>query len=209
MEATGNCAMSCRGNDWQDGWGMWKNSAWPDHSYEGGYAYNQNAYPSWQLSNEGHYLQTHDTDYSQTATGVLSASMLLSSSRASEKKSVKPLPFDFLRALQGDGDDSDDDDAKPGISDRQPSDQESTAASGGGTTEHLNSSDDEGDRFSVRKEANQSKVGKSSTQAEKDEAECIVRKAFSDAKERDTLRAKVSTASSTDLQAMLNARLKK
>mmetsp|Transcript_155382 Transcript_155382/g.286380 ORF Transcript_155382/g.286380 Transcript_155382/m.286380 type:complete len:230 (-) Transcript_155382:24-713(-) len=47
------------------------------------------------------------------------------------------------------------------------------------------------------------------TAEEREEAERVVRTAFKEAKERDRLREKVKTASGTDLQAILNARLNK
>lgn len=47
------------------------------------------------------------------------------------------------------------------------------------------------------------------TEAEREEAENVVRTAFKEAKERDRLREKVKKCSGTDLQALLNARLSK
>lgn len=47
------------------------------------------------------------------------------------------------------------------------------------------------------------------TAEEREEAERVVRTAFKEAKERDRLREKVKDASGADLQAILNARLKK
>lgn len=47
------------------------------------------------------------------------------------------------------------------------------------------------------------------TEAEKEEAENVVRTAFKEAKERDRLREKVKKCSGSDLQALLNARLAK
>jgi len=47
------------------------------------------------------------------------------------------------------------------------------------------------------------------TEAEREEAEKVVRTAFKEAKERDRLREKVKKCSGSDLQALLNARLTK
>jgi len=53
------------------------------------------------------------------------------------------------------------------------------------------------------------RLGMQATEAECEEAERVVSKAFQDVKVRDRMRLKVSTASPNDLQAMLNARLNK
>jgi len=112
-----------------------------------------------------------------------------------DDKPSRPMAnFDALRALQGD-DGSDDSDNEHGVGDYHSSDPES----GEEKTARASSSDDEPQR----------EVGKEATQEERDEAEQVIRKAFRDVKERDAMRSKVSTASPTDLQAMLNARLGK
>merc|ERR1712146_203641 len=112
------------------------------------------------------------------------------------KPPAKPCSFDALRALMGGECSDDDSDREGGASDHHPSDQDSTSASGAPV---VASSDDD----------RESKVGKEVTQEERAEAERVVSQAFQDVKERDRMRTKVSTASAADLQAMMNARLKK
>jgi hypothetical protein len=209
METSGSGAAQWNrpGNDCQNSWGGWNSATWIDQPCKSSYFDQNDAAPwsastTWQPTNSGGYARSDGT----SGWGVLSASQRCEHSALSTRPSadqrsdhnpVKPLPFDFLRALQGD-DHSDDDEKQQG-GDQQPSDQESTSASGSGLTERTGSSDDEVEQH-ARKEV---------TQKEREEAERVVRNAFHDVKERDAMRLKVSTASPTDLQAMLNARLKK
>lgn len=122
--------------------------------------------------------------------------------RNSQPAQNKVMPsFDALRAFQGDDGSDSDSDTGYGCGKRIPSDHESTSASGGELTGRAYSSD-EGESSS------HSKDSKVLTCEEVQEAEEVLRLAFNNVRERDTMRAKVSTASSAEIQAMLNARLK-
>lgn len=124
--------------------------------------------------------------------------------RATQSQAIKPArpppSFAALRKLQGD----------------DGSDDSETETSAGST--FLARTDSSEDDVNVKQAARKTDssllskadmVGMEATQAERDEAESVVRTAFQDMKVRDRMRSKVSTASPNDLQAMLNARLKR
>lgn len=119
----------------------------------------------------------------------------------SEPPKAKPCSFDALRALQGP--DSDDEGSTQAGSSRHPHSERSGPGSPAKTIS--DSSDDEKSKAATQAEL----VGKSATLAERTEAEEVVKNAFRDVKERDMMRSKVSSSSPADLQAMLNARLKR
>jgi hypothetical protein len=174
--------------DWQqEGWNGWKSNVWYEQPNEGSYAHNHEEYSSWPPSNGG---------TSQQSSGGYGANARPSANQSridNDPPKPKICSFDALRALQGDSDC--DSDTEAGISLHHRSD--STAGSGSSPIKSRSDSSDDEKR----------EVGKSATQAERDEAEQVVRQALSDVKERDSMRKKVSGASHDDLQAMLNARL--
>lgn len=203
MQASGNSSVPWNRyqNDWQESWnGGWNSQAWYEQPAKGSYAHNQDAYGSWPPSAAGsHAYRQGENGYGGRAQATLNQSQESKPSTQAlpPPSQAKPCSFDALRALQGD-DGSDDSEAETSAHDsagRFFSDGSATTAK---TDENLHPSDD--------KQAN---VGKEATQAEREEAEEVVRTAFNNVKERDSMRSKVSTASPSDLQAMLNARLKK
>lgn len=197
----GNDAMAWNRyyNDWQDGWkDGWKNPAWYEQPADGACMPNYDAYGSWQPGNNGNQMYANcGSGLGQAPTGGSGAGGYSGNqNRASAR--VNSLSFDALRGFQGSSGEDDDVRLPSSMTGERQLDQESTSASGMGTTARNDSSDD--DEPAAPKEA---------SQEEKDEAERIVRTAFREAKERDRLREKVGKASAADLQAMLNARLNK
>lgn len=176
-------------NEWQDGWlefmgtmnGGFKGQAppWYEQPTHNSYIQNGPNYPPWPQPTATSSGGSH---MHRTGLGGYGGNVSPNASRRFEiKQPAKPMGAPNFDALRAlQGDDGSDDDK--------------TAISGAAPTD---SSDDD------------ARLGKKATQAECEEAESIVRTALQDVQERDSMRSKVSMASNSDLQAMMNARLKK
>lgn len=180
-------------NNWHDSQNGWKTPKWHDQPKEGSYAYGHNAHASSQPSN----ARSHAYPNGGVNAGRAPAGGGYGAGQPREEAPARPMPsFDFLRTLQGD-DGSDNSDNENHTGSYHPSDQES----GSGVAARVPSSDEEA--------SSSRQLGQEATSEEREEAEQVLKIAFRDLKQRDEMRSKVSTASPSDLQAMLNARLGK
>jgi len=192
-------------NDWQDSHlngmldfmgtmnGGSESHMWHKQSADDSYADSHATFGQWQPGSVGfHTLRDSEGGYN--------GQMRARASQSQDFKPARPPPsFAALRKLQGDdgSDDSETETSAPGSTMMAPTDSSEDDAKVG--------------RAPTKTEPNSlsraAMVGREATQAECEEAERVVRTAFHDVKVRDRMRSKVSTASPTDLQAMLNARL--
>lgn len=166
---------------------------WYEQPHEGSYAHSHEEYGSWQSSHGG---------LGQRSLGGYSTHAAPSTPQANVPAKPKTYSFDALRALQGQDNNDSDSETEAGLTESHPSDPESAATAGSKSPAKKRSDDSDED---VKKR----EVGKTATQEERDEAAQIVGNAMNDVKERDRMRAQLSTASPADLQAMLNSRLKR